>query len=603
MDDRQASAPERRHEWAFGVLVFLATWMILAWTTPRLPIVWDEGEYLVRADGVASWLRLLVDLHHPQSGPRALSDAAIQDHWPFVIWVEGHPSWFAIPIALGKALLSGPLHPLTAARIGPVTVFSLACGVVAYRLKRAYGTVAALAAVAAMLTLPRLFAEAHFATQDGQLTAWWLMLWATDASRERGARTALPTGVLLGLTCATKFTGWFATLPVALVGLMRRPREVHRLLIVLPVALLTFLVVNPPLWHAPLSRFVTHVYLNLNRPDVYVPAVVQASRLPDVWAGRERPAVRLHDYLLGSMRYGGEHPYAPWYNTIAWWLIATPLLTLVLGIIGMRDSIRRRAATDPGVPPYRVGPWGVEPLSLALFLHWATLMIVRALPGMPPNDGIRLILPAFGLWSIFAGVGAQRIWSGASRFAPWPRRAVAAALMTAFAVTAVNVGRYYPQMLSHYSLLVGGVRGAARLGLEPTYWWDALDADVLDWLNSHTEPSAAVAFSFPSDLNLHLLRSWGQLRPEVVAPGWGTDFTWYVVQNRPSALSAVDRALMCCERPAYTKYPGRHPHGVPIDLKVPLLQVFSYEQYQTAAASLTRLDLPSSRPGFERTEH
>jgi hypothetical protein len=33
------------------------------------------------------------------------------------------------------------------------------------------------------------------------------------------------------------------------------------------------------------------------------------------------------------------------------------------------------------------------------------------------------------------------------------------------------------------------------MGMEPTYWWDALDEDVLDWLNSHTDPGAAVAFS------------------------------------------------------------------------------------------------------------
>lgn len=571
----------------------LGAWLTLAWTSPRIPIVWDEGEYLFRADDVASWFRLLLSIHHPQGGLNAFSDAVILEYWPFVIAVEGHPAWFAIPIALGKVLLEGPLHPLTAARLGPVTVFSLACGVVAWRLKHRYGTVAAVAAPIVMLTLPRLFAEAHFATQDGQLTAWWLMLWAVDASRDRGARTALPAGVLLGLTCATKFTGWLAAFPIVLSGLVNRPREVRRLFIILPVALFTFYLVNPPLWHAPLRRFAAHVYLNLNRPDLQLSSVAQASRLPDVWAGHQRPAVRLRDYLVGSMRYDGEHPYAPWYNTIAWWLVATPVLTLVLGLIGMGHGIRRRAAIDPGTRPVHVANWAGGPQSLALLLHWATPMVVRALPGMPANDGIRLILPAFGLWSIFAAIGAQRLWKGISRLGRWRRRAVGAALLAASAATAVNVGRYYPQMLSHYSLLVGGVRGAARLGLEPTYWWDALDDDVLDWLNAHTEPSAAIAFSFPADLNLYLLRFWGRLRADITDPSWETGFKWYVVQNRPSALSAVDRALMCCERPEYTKYAGRHPRGVPVDLDVPLLFVFSYEQYQAAAANATRSALPA----------
>lgn len=535
-------ASERRQGWWVAIVAGLASWVVLAWTAPHMPMVWDEGDYLFRADLVVAWFRLLFDVGNPHGGLHALASAAVFEHWQFIYSPEGHPAWFAIPIALSKAVLTGPLDPLTAARLGPITVFSIAAGAVALRLKRDYGATAALVAPIALLTLPRIFSHAHFATLDGQLTAWWLLLWAADSSARRGPRTALGVGVLLGLTCATKFTGWLAVVPVVLSRAVTRDAEQRReLLVLLPIALLTFCAVNPPLWHAPLAGLVEHFRLSLGRSDDW--------NLPISFLGRS---------------YDMHHPL-PWYNTIAWLILVTPVPTLVLGLIGLRDGVGKRAAV--------------------LILHWATLMIIRALPGAPPHDGVRLFLPALGFWCVFAGLGAQRVWEAASSLQrPWHGTLVRSGLAAALAATAINLARYYPQTLSHYSLLVGGVRGAASVGMEPTYWWDALDDDVLHWLNSHTQPGAAVAFSEISDYNVALLRDWGRLRTEVADRRLGT-FQWYVLQNRSGLLSAAERTLIHSETPAYVKYAGRHPSGVPADLKVPLILVFSYDQYWRAVLS------------------
>ena len=189
-------------------LLFAATlvgsWLILAFTAPGIPIVWDEGEYLVRSQRIVDWFRLR---------PPDLSKSGIQAHWLFINYSEGHPAGFAIPIAFGQWLLSGLVGPLTAARIGPITVFSAACAAVAVRLKMEYGTAAAVVAPVALLTFPRIFSEAHFATQDGQLTACWLLLWSVQSAIARGKWSSVATGLVLGLTTATKFTGWLAWAP------------------------------------------------------------------------------------------------------------------------------------------------------------------------------------------------------------------------------------------------------------------------------------------------------------------------------------------------------------------------------------------------------
>jgi hypothetical protein len=530
----------------FAIAAAVASMIALAATAPGIPIVWDEGEYLWRADHLIAWFRLVGDIGNAQGGLHAFSDAVIRHHWMFITHSEGHPAWAVIPIAVTKALLTGILHPLTAARIGTIGIFSLACGGVAFRMRSAYGAVAATVAVIALVTFPRIFSEAHFATLDAQLTAWWLMLWAADASLRSDVRSTIGVGVLAGLTSATKFTGWLAWAPLVASRLLTRDRWRRLgLFIILPTGLVTFCLVNPPLWHHPLDGLITHFHLNLDRVHTFNITIAFLGRVYDM-----------------------RHPL-PWYNTIGWLVLVTPVPLLVLGAIGLIHCLRVRDA-----------------ISISLVLHWATLMVIRALPNAPPHDGIRLFLPAFGFWCVFAGIGAQHLWH-ASR-AKDPLRSpllVRLAIIVALAADVITVARYYPQTLSHYSLLVGGVSGAARIGMEPTYWWDALDTDVLTWINENTEPGAAVAFSYTS--NIDQLRAWGRLRVPQADLRRGV-FKWYVLQNRTGFLGEVDRLLMRTITPAYTKFAGRRPAGsaVPPDLNVPLLLIFTGDEFKAAVRAV-----------------
>ena len=512
---------------------FVCCWAILLATAPGIPIVWDEGEYLFRAQLIIDWFVRL---------PAAFSPSEIQKHWLFIRYSEGHPAGFALSIALGKWLAAGLTDPLTAARLGPITVFSVACAAVSVRLKQSHGLAAAIVAPLTLITFPRMFAEAHFATQDGQLTAWWLILWVVQSSGIAGWRGAISTGAVLGLTTAVKFTGWTAwAATVAAEVIQRRLGAVRQLSIVIPAALLMFYVLNPPLWHDPVGGLLDHLQRNLNREQT----------------------LSIATQFLGQT-YNVQHSL-PWYNTLVWLVFVTPLPALMLGGIGLVRCLAR-----PTV------------LSLTLLLHWVTMMIVRALPGAPPHDGIRLFLPAFGFWCVLTGVGAQVVFDAIGAIhARAARVAARAAVIAALFSSAVTVARYYPQTLSHYSFLAGGLRGAAAKGMEPTYWWDALDSDVLRWLNQRTESGEAVAFS--STANMGPLHEWGRLRPSEVDPS-KSSFRWYVLQNRPGMFSDIDRFLMRRETPVYVKYAGRRSRraGVPRDLDVPLISIFSFEQYQRA---------------------
>ncbi len=64
-----------------------------------------------------------------------------------------------------------------------------------------------------------------------------------------------------------------------------------------------------------------------------------------------------------------------------------------------------------------------------------------------------------------------------------------------------GVASMHPFGLSYYNALVGGLPGAERLGLELTYWGDAVDAPLLDLLADRAKDgeTAALAPTLASD--------------------------------------------------------------------------------------------------------
>ena len=523
------NTPSRLRTLGWSLAAAAVCAVLLVATSPELPLVWDEGDTIGRADQLDAWQSA-----EPQR--RA---------WRYTVVREGHPPLSGMLVAGGRRIAPGWLDPLTAARLGPMLWFALAAGAMCYRLQRDYDApVVTLMALVALVTMPRLFAHEHFATLDGPLTAAWVIAWATFAPAVRQAGWTPLFGLALGLTLAAKFTGWLAPLPfVAWTVLTRSRGGVRALAIGLPVALAVFVALNPPLWHEPLTGLRTFFELNLNRA--------------------EQGHLNVSTWFLGRM-YNLDYPL-PWYNTIVWTVVTITPVTLYLGIYGIVWSVSR---------------WRVDAASLLLVCQWATLVIVRALPWAPPHDAERLILPSFAFFAALVGVGVGRgLYRETLLSRPriiaqgWAKVAVALALAAAL----FDSASYFGHNLSYYSRLVGGLRGAVALGLEPTYYWDALDRKTLDWLAENTGDHEKVAFAAAPPQNLKLLKAWGLLARTPDDPG---TFRWYVVQRRPSANSPVDHWLFDHATPAY-----QHSFS-----GVPLLDVYDYADYQRADAEVAKTE-------------
>ncbi len=556
MSDPSPTIDSQRRRWilrASGLGVALATLALMLATEPKLAIVWDEGYTLGRENRIRLWFRALrdpaafartwtppglelvqVDARMPppprpdQIDTRAkLFDRAVLNwFWPFAREEpHGHPPFYALVGLIGDWAV--PNWPeLERGRFGPMLVFSLTGGCLFGFMARRWGPWAGAAGAGAWVLQPQLFGHGHYAAYDALLTCLWvdaiLAFWlAVEEGRTRWAWAAV-FGVLLGWAADIKLTGWFLGVPfvgwVTFYGLARalgrstphlnpppqggreaeagppksspsplagegrmggeRVKATIRVaLLAAPLALVTLYLFNPAWWLDPIGGVERFLRSNTTRE--------KTQPIPVLFLGR------IYDSPAESL---------PWYNTLVWTAMATPVGFLALAIVGSVRAIRR---------------WRTEPFGLLVLGHWAFLIALRALPHTPGHDGVRLFLPAFGVLAILAGLGAASL---VERWRRWGRAIVVVALIEGAASVAVMM----PVPLSYYSPLVGGLFGASRMGMEATYYWDGLDDETLDFLNTHTPPGYRVQFAtFPT--SLLYLKKTGRLKAALAPIDPGID--------------------------------------------------------------------------------
>ena len=271
----------------------------------------------------------------------------------------------------------------------------------------------------------------------------------------------------------------------------------------------------------------------------------------------------------------------PWYNTLFWTAVVVPVGLLALGVVGLVHAGRHGRS---------------EPAGMLVVFQWAVLLIVRALPGVPPHDGIRLFLPSFAMLAALVGLGCQSRMCGrygaVDGRTEWGNRSFVFIVISALSGGAgLRRQRHEPAVVRAAVALVlqFADRRIARhtaLGMEPTYYWDALDRSVLDWLQRHTPPGDKIRFGSAPPENLALLRCWGMLPGDDRQQGPGR-FAWYVIQRRPSAWEPCDEWLIEHCRPAFQKTIRPGGWG-PWRLDVPLIDVYPYAEYVQAVGRVER---------------
>ena len=433
----------RRIAWALGAVGGLVIVLTLAdpGVTVDEPLDVRPGRRYVETlckEGWRFWDRPVVD--------RVFRDNA--EHPPLGRWLLGLASTLGEPFEV--LILGGP-DPLgtyvVAGRLAPAAAFAILVGLVSFETGRRYGRPAALGAGFALMAMPRVLAHAHLGALDTFIALFWswsLLRVVRALESERPQAAMVGAGLLWGLALLTKIHAWLLPPIVLAWALTRlRPGQALRAFATWAIpGLALFFAGWPWLWYDSWARLSGYLSTGLHR------APIRVLYLGHVFLDRD----------------------VPWHYSWLYFAVTVPVGLQALGVLA---SVRARR------DPFAILLIG----SIALVL---TLFSLQA----PVYDGERLFLIVFPLWAILIGRGFAAAWGFATS-----RRGIRLALGTFLLAQGSGVVTFHPFGLSYYNALVGGLPGAQRLGLELTYWGDAVDGILLRPLERDIRPGESAALA------------------------------------------------------------------------------------------------------------
>lgn len=490
---------------ALGVLTFL-------WLFPgldRVGVSWDEPRYFVSVTRIQEWTAAVA------SGPNRahlLSSEAIREAWDWARYWNPHPPAYKIAMATTEALFGRWTGAVVGYRIAPLAFFSLLVAGVTWLAGLTWGRAAGVGAGLALMLMPRVVGHAHIAATDIPLSlAWFAGSVGLALYVMSGARRHLVLGAIgLGLALATKFTGYLLPLAVLLwmIAYGRSRRAITGAILWGLGGLVVAYVINPLMWHDPLYEFVHLVRDSVLRDEL----------------------IPINTYYLGRV-WGYT---VPGHHAVVMSLVTVPLALLVLA--GWGGAAEARAWEDRPIAG----------LCFTQILFWLALM---AAPGSPNHDGVRLWLPMFPFVALLAGRGFGSV-TGLVLARTRGREAVLALLALGallFLPAYLQTVRVAPLYLSYYNEVIGGPRGAARVGMEATYWLEAVTPSFLDRVNRTLPPGARLA-ARPNTAHYEYLQSYGMLRDDVEVTRDGPP-DYLLLVARKAAFSPEDWRIYGNVRP------------------------------------------------------
>jgi hypothetical protein len=276
------------------------------------------------------------------------------------------------------------------------------------------------------------------------------------------------------------------------------------------------------------------------------------------YAGHQSTAV----FYLRQM-YGYLHPPAPWHYPLVITAVSLPVWILVLSGIGIIRSVAQLRS---------------RPVPVLFLLIAVVLIGVCSLPDTPKYDGERLFFGAFAFLALLAGGGFAGIANLVSRkanaggkSARWPHRAALASILFLAGWGAWTLKASHPNQLNFFNILVGGPRGAMEKGFETSYWGEAVNEDVLGYLNSVAKPGMKVKPLALNELAFQNLQGWARLSGDVNVAHREPPFDLYILQVRQGFFGRVERALHFGAKPLKS-----------FDVQgIPRIQVFSGDALTT----------------------
>ena len=479
-----------RRDHLIGAALCVAYVALLLATAPDLAMSRDESFYVHAAKSYAGWVQEL--LSDPAS---ALSQQSIDRAWRYN-WE--HPAWMKLSFAWSwlahEALGIFPRDSLAFRFPG-----MLSAGLLLW-LIYAWGASVmprrgALFAALAFASMPRVFYHSHLDCFDVPIALFTTLCAYVYWRALSDARWVPVLGLTFGMALATKHNSWilpgiflihFAWLRAA----QRRAHSPERasfrwLLSMLTLGPLVFVASWPWLWHDTFERIAAYVGFHLRH-------------------------VHYTYQYLGVSYFEPPLPVSVPFVMTLFTVSACVIALAFVGAFEWRRAFRPPWRVEPGEPVGRLTP------VLWLGCMLAPLLAV-ALPSSPIFGGTKHWLPAYPFLALFAGYGlvallehAELSWWLGRR---WPSWAFAALCL---APGVVQTSHSHPFGLSHYMPIVGGVPGAADLGMNRQFW-GFTTGSLVPWLKAQLPEGGAVWLCDTTAGAWAMLRADGEIPANIVA--------------------------------------------------------------------------------------
>jgi 4-amino-4-deoxy-L-arabinose transferase-like glycosyltransferase len=508
-----------------GIFVALLVFAVLILTINDYGITWDEAApNFAAAEKQAQWFSRLFTLDNP------FSKENIDKYWHSP---STHPSLTRSLMALSCLAFEDLTGHIAAMRLPSAALVSLMSGVFYFWLSRRLNCVVALGSVIALLTLPRMFGHAHIASLDIPMMVWWaltVILFYEGAQRPIISRWHVATGLVYGLALSTKLHSFFLPIPLVLwMLIMRRWMAWRNFLFMAVLGPLVYLLTQVYLWHDFWPRLLER-YITYSTKDTLAP--VRILYFGQIFADR-----------------------TPWHYPIMMFLMTMPAVTLFFTILGAAGLYRIDKRNG---------------LRSLILLNIAIPASLITLPHAQGYDGIRLILPAVPWIAILAGLGVDRLVEWLRLIFRYPSRWWNKILMTVGILLLLVPGvstlsQVHPFHLEYYADWLGGMSGGMRLGMESTYWCDALQPEMLEIMNSRIPDGAKLR---PMAMSWEVVKYYQKLGllKDSIEIGGQPPFGFHLLQCRQGFFGARETEL----------YRGRHgpPLAVTSMDSVPFFMLF-----------------------------
>jgi len=358
-----------------------------------------------------------------------------------------HPPFGRTFLGITGLLFSDSLGEIPAYRLATAILFSLSITVLYLMTSHYYGKWAGIAAALSLICIPRAFGLAHIMGLDSMIASMWIITIFTFWKGLDSKKWAFIFAITLAACVNTKVHGYFL-LPILIFwGLFAQYKKCRwnftALVFAAPVF---FILFNPTIWHNTLKNLFVFFNRFVHREEM--------QKIPSFFLGEK------FEFNM------------PWYYPFYLSGITIPPLILLVGVLGTgyiayRFIIKKELKSE--------NPALLMILSILLLLGLFTAKII------PNYDGVRLFLPVFPCFAFLAGAGFYWLAKKVTQFVPEKRRNIVAPVLLALMIvpSAVSLYRIHPYELSYYNVLVGGLAGAQKKGMENTYWNDPFNLDVV----------------------------------------------------------------------------------------------------------------------------